>query len=355
MRSFLDVDALLARVPSEVVGSLRHIDRGAGSELWYAHQVPSLLQELAHRARVESVKASSAIEGVVVPDAHRAARIIEGRSMTLRTRSEQQLAGYRKALDYLFTESWQPLNIGLVLHLHRLLWSETDAAGGTLKTDDNLVVDRSSDGTLQVRFTPVSAVQTSFYLSELIDRFVGANATARHHPVLLVGVFVLDLLIIHPFDDGNGRVARVIANALLADAGYGVGRWVSLEQLIAERPEEYYSALLSSTVSWHEDRSDPWPWLTFFASTVESAYRLFAARVTSMGTTVVPKQQQVRDYVLTAAPAVFAVADIRRALPGVSDPTIRLVLAALRREGRAQSEGTGRSAVWRRLDGPRAD
>ena len=149
----------------------------------------------------------------------------------------------------------------------------------------------------------------------------------------------------------TGGSARLIANALLDEGGYGVGRWVSLEQLVAERPDEYYASLLASTDGWHDDRSDPWPWLTFFAGTVQSAYERFSAHVTSTRTAVVPKQQQVRDYLLAAAPPVFTMADIRLALPGVSDQTIRLVLTALKREGRAQSEGTGRSAAWRRLDG----
>ena len=111
------------------------------------------------------------------------------------------------------------MNLGLVLHLHRLLWSETPAEGGSLKNTDNLVVDRSPDGGIEVRFTPVPAEQTEFYLVELLERYAEAQHQARHHPVLLVGLFVLDLLVIHPFIDGNGRVARVLTNALLVDAG----------------------------------------------------------------------------------------------------------------------------------------
>ena len=126
--------------------------------------------------------------------------------------------------------------MGLLLHLHRLLFADTKATGGTFKQSDNLVVDRSPDGVQTVRFKPVPAARTEYYTADLVDRYADAVKANQHHPVLLVGLFVLDLLIIHPFDEGNGRVARALTNALLAEAGYGVGRYVSLEQLSPNLP-----------------------------------------------------------------------------------------------------------------------
>lgn len=348
MRSFTDPVAALAMVPGEVVTLLRSIDIGAGSEALYSNQLPTLLAELAQRARGESITASSAIEGIVVPDPDRVRRIVEGRPVRLRSRSEQELAGYRKTLDYLFTGDWAPLNVGLVPHLHRLLWSETAAEGGQVKTSDNLVVDRSPDGTVEVRFTPVPAQQTEYYLAELIDRYTETVRGERHHPVLLVGLFVLDFLVIHPFVDGNGRVARALTSALLADAGYGVGRWVSLEQLIAEDTDGYYASLLASTREWHEDSADVWPWLTYFVRIVARAYERFTQRAASSRTSG-SKQERVREYVLHHAALVFRIADIRVALPGISDQTIRLALDTLKRDGVVIPEGTGRSATWRHV------
>jgi hypothetical protein len=142
-------------VPARVVTRLGAIDFGRGSEALYRDQMPGLLTELADRARVQSITASSAIEGVVVADADRAERIINRRTSTLRNRSEQELAGYRDAQDYLFQQDWRPLNAGLILHLHRLLFAHTAIPGGAFKTEDNLVVDRSPDGSTTVRFKPV--------------------------------------------------------------------------------------------------------------------------------------------------------------------------------------------------------
>jgi len=345
VQSFVQLDRSLGSVPGVVVTQLARVDVGRGREELFRNQLPALLTELAHRARIASITASSALEGVVVENAARAAAIIDGRAAVLRSRSEQEFAGYRSALDYLFGEQWRPLNLGLLLHLHRLLFADTSMPGGTLKESDNLVVDRSPDGSVQVRFVPVPAARTEYATSELLDRYREAAAEGRHHPVLLVGLFVLDLLTIHPFTDGNGRVVRVLTNALLDDAGYTVGRYVSLEQLIAESADDYYAALLASTHGWHEQQNDPWPWLSYFVGVLSRAYQTFEHRAASDRSTGT-KQDRVREYVLEHAPRLFRIADVRLALPGISDPTIRLMLEQLKQEGRVHPDGRGRSALW---------
>lgn len=347
MRSFADLDRLIGRVPAQVVTRLGAIDFGRGSEALHRDQMPGLLTELADRARVQSITASSAIEGIVVADVGRAERIINRRTTTFRNRSEQELAGYRDAQDYLFQQDWRPLNAGLLLHLHRLLFAHTSMPGGAFKTEDNLVVDRSPDGSTTVRFRPVSAAGTPFAIDDLIKRYQRAVAAGEHHPVLLSGLFVLDLLVIHPFEDGNGRVARVLTNAMLIEHGYTVGRYVSLEQAVAESADAYYQALLESTHGWHEDSADPWPWLGYFTSVLAAAYASFADRAAAAKTPGT-KQQRIRDHILRRAPVTFRLADIRTAVPGVSDQTIRLVLEQLKGEGQVRADGTGRAATWTR-------
>lgn len=351
MRSFTQLDRSLGAVPGPVVMQLSRVDTGRGREDLYRSQVPALLTELALRARAESITASSALEGVIVQDAARAAKIIDDKAPVLRTRSEQELAGYRSALDYLFTAEWKPLSIGLLLHLHRELFSYTEVPGGQLEHDDNLVVDRSPGGSVEVRFVPVPAAETEFCTAELIDRFEAAVAQGRHHPVLLIGLFVLDLLTIHPFADGNGRVARVLANALLDDAGYRVGHYVSLEQLIAESADAYYRALLASTHGWHDEANDPWPWLSYFVGQLDRAYARFEQR-TAAGRSTGTKQDRVRGYVINEAASIFRISEVRAALPGVSDQTIRLGLETLKKDGLLVAQGTGRGATWRKTSSP---
>jgi Fic family protein len=144
-------------------------------------------------------------------------------------------------------------------------------------------------------------------------------------------------------------VVRALTNALLDDAGYTVGKYVSLEQLIAETADDYYDALLNSTHGWHERDHDPWPWLTYFVDVLARAYERFEQGTTAERSTGT-KQDRVREYVTHHAPQIFRIADIRAALPGVSDPTIRLALDQLKQEGRVRPEGTGRAAAWVRAE-----
>jgi Fic family protein len=347
MRSFQHPQTL-DPVPGDVVATLRRIDRAAGAEGRYADQLPQLLDALREQARVESITASSAIEGVVVDDA-RVPRLVSGAPGVFRNRSEAEFAGYSSALDYLNQEDPGELSVGLVPHLHRLLFSFTDGRGGYFKTDDNLVVDRMPDGSRRIRFEPVSAAETRFFMEELVARSVAALGQDGLHPLIVTAAFALDFLCIHPFADGNGRVARLATSYLMGRTGYGVGRYVSLEQLIYDTKDDYYGALGASTIGWFDDGNhDLWPWARYLLGRVGEAYGRFEERIAA-GTSGGTKQDRVRDYVLLHAPATFTIAEIRRAVPGVSDNTIRIVLSELKEQGSITNDGSGRGAAWRRI------
>jgi len=306
------------------------------------------------QARVESVTASSAIEGVIVDNA-RVTKLVSGTETGFRNRSEAEFAGYTAALDYLYVMPSSNLSVGLIGHLHRLLLSHTDYRGGSFKLDDNVVTQQNPDGRRLVRFTPVSARETPFFMNELIVRTEIALGTAAHHPLLVVAAFALDFSCIHPFADGNGRVARLLTSYLIQRAGYGVGRYISLEQLIFDAQDEYYASLLESTTGWFDDgQHSLWPWAEFLLGLVAESYRLFELRI-SDGMSGGTKQDRVRTHVvrthvLEHGPVQFSMADLRRAVPGVSDNTYRLVLQSLRDEGLIHVEGLGRNATWRRGD-----
>jgi Fic family protein len=347
MRSFQRTDTL-SPVPGNLVATLGLIDRAAGGEARYVDQLPQFLEALRDQARVESVTASNAIEGVIV-DPGRAPGLVSGAVSRFRDRSEAEFAGYTAALDYLNHDDPGELSVALVLHMHRLLFSFTEGRGGYFKTDDNLVVDRRPDGTRVVRFEPVSARETPFFAEELVVRARAALNSGDMHPLVIIAAFTLDLLCIHPFGDGNGRVARLVTGYLLQRSGYGVGRYISLEQLIYDTKDAYYEALAASTVGWFDDgRHDAWPWARYLLDRLLVAYRRFEERIAA-GTSGGTKQDRVRDFVLLRAPATFTIGDVRRAVPGVSDNTVRIVLAELKKGGRIANDGTGRAASWRRL------
>ena len=344
MKSFEDLDGLVGAVPSTVVMDLRTVDAVRGTTELVPDLLPALLSSLAERARTASAEASAALDGIVV-ERRRAAKVVADDAGRLHGRDEQALAGCRDAFDLLARDRERALDVDLVLDVHRLLLARTPTPGGRLRRVEGVVMAGDPRTTRVKRFTPVPVADVAEHLDELIARYRGALDAGRHHPVLLTGLFVLDLLAIHPFTVANGRVARALTPALLHDAGYDVARYVSLDETLARSAEAYSAALLDSTADWHDGRHDPWPWLGCFVGALADCSTQLATLVATArsGRT---KQERVRTYVLRHAGPAFRMRDARAALPGVSDQTIRLVLGELKAEGLVQVDGVGRSATW---------
>ena len=347
MQSFVDLERTLAGQPPELGAVLSRIDTGRGREQLFENQVPQVLRSLSENARIASITASNAIEGVIV-DSERALKIADG-APRFRNRNEQEFAGYRDAIDSLMRlDSYQPLTLPLILHLHRLLFQYAGGRGGYLKTDENFIVSYEH-GDREVVFEPPKPKDTEFMLRELVDRYNAAKAADAGHPVVLIGALILDLLAIHPVADGNGRLARLLTTYELLSAGYGVARYVSLEQRIFESKNTYYQALYDSQQGWHTREHTIWPWVSYLVSVLAGAYEDFEQRVAAAGDATGSKQDRVRHYILDQAPVEFRRRDIERALPDISNATIRLVLNGLRDAHKIHAEGSGPGARWRRL------
>lgn len=347
MRSFIDLDATFDGQPRELGPILARIDTGRGREEIYQDQVPQVLRQLSENARIASITASNAIEGVVVAS-DRALKIAEG-APRFRNRNEKEFAGYRDAIDGLMRlDTHEALSIPFVLHQHRLLFQHAGGRGGYLKTDKNYIVSYES-GHREVVFTPPGPEETEILLRETIDRYNAAKQAEVGHPLVLVGALILDFLAIHPVADGNGRLARLLTTYELLSQGYGVARYVSLEQRIYESKNTYYTRLYESQQGWHTGEHTIWPWVSYLASILSGAYDDFEHRIAVARETVGSKQDRVRAHILEQAPPEFRRRDIERALPGVSPATIRLVLNELREKGQIVVEGGGPGARWRRL------
>lgn len=346
MKSFIDLDRTFSGQPPRLGVLLGRVDVARGQEKLFQDQLPELLTALSRSARVESIHASNAIEGIDVPTA-RAENIAAG-GMRFRNRGEREFAGYRDAIDEIVRRPPEPISVPLLLHLHRQLLRHVDGRGGSFKSDQNLIVSYEG-GRRKIVFTPPDEIQTPFLTKELVDRYLEAQDRETAHPLALLGAFILDLLAIHPVADGNGRVARLATNSEMLRLGYGVPRYVSLEQQIFESKSSYYASLAESQRGWHEGTHTIWPWVQYLAGAVAQAYDVFERRTAAArGGAGRSKQDRVRAYVLEQAKPEFRLADIRRAVPGVSDETIRIVLNALKADGKVRVRGRGPGARWLR-------
>jgi len=236
-----------------------------------------------------------------------------------------------------------------VLQLHSILYRYHAGSGGRWKPAQNEIVERDADGKVQrVRFVPPSSVATPGLMEEMVKEFSWASAEGRE-ALILVPLAVLDFLCIHPFSDGNGRMARLLTLQLLYRSDFDVGRYISLERIVEESKETYYEALEASSQGWHEGRHDALPWLRYFWGVVLRAYREFEERVGTLRSGRGSKTDLIEEAVGRRLGA-FSISDIERECPGVSRDWIRIVLRRLRDERRIVRHGKGRGAKWVRQD-----
>jgi Fic family protein len=345
--TFVDLDRHLALVPARTASLLGTVDFGRGRQDAFRRQAPGVLETLVQVARIQSVDASNAIENITAPP-NRLAALVDV-ATTPANRSEEEIVGYRKVLDTIHASAPDiPFKESVVRQFHRDLYSFTSQPGGDYKSAANDVVEYHPDGREVVRFRPVSPFETRIAMESLHAAFDGARRDGVHHPLLLVAAYVFDFLMIHPFQDGNGRLSRLISLLLLYQAGYEVGRFISLEKLIDDSRATYYERLAASTEGWHDGAHDVWPWTNYFLGLLTAAYSRFESRVGELGARGA-KAMLVKQFIRSAVDDTFTVDEIRKAAPGVSDVYIRKLLSELRSKGYVRAIGRGRGARWERL------
>ena len=304
------------------------------------------MSALREVARVQSIESSNRIEGVIAASGRVAELAAE--KTTPRDRSEQEIAGYRDVLSTVHANApGTDVSTGLILQLHRDLYQFSPAPGGTWKRTANDIVDVLPDGTHRLRFSPVSPSLVEAAMDDLVSGYRSVASGGQVDSLISVPAFVLDFLCIHPFSDGNGRLSRVLNLMLLYQAGFDVGRYISLEKVIGDSKETYYEALEASSEGWHDGRHDLIPWLQYSHGVLIAAYLEFEQRVGQMGTGRGAKREMVIDCI-RHLPATFRYAEIERACPGVSRPTIVRVLGELRDAGEIRCMKGGRDAAWER-------
>ena len=334
-------------VPAATSWYLADLGEARGKQELFTRQSPQRLKVLREHALIESAVSSNRIEGVEV-DQSRIATIVFGRP-PLRDRDEEEVRGYRQALTWIHEQGEKiAISEETILQLHRMTRGEIWDAG-KYKEKDGDIIEKFPDGRSRVRFKTVPAKSAPTCMRDLVELYDDAVKDHKIPPLVLLAVFNLDFLCIHPFRDANGRVSRLLMLLQCYHFGIEVGRYISLERLIEQNKERYHETLQQSSKGWHEGKHNPWPYINYLLSILKTAYREFEER---LGRTKAPRgakteliEKAVRDF-----SAEFSVNDLERACPGVSRDMIRRVLRNLQAKGDVECIGRGPGALWRKRE-----
>ena len=332
----------------DIVALLTQIHEFKGEQNLFIETNSDTLTQLVEVARIQSTEASNKIEGIYTSD-DRLKKIVLDKT-TPCTRNEQEIAGYRDVLATIH-ESYEyiPLRPTMILQLHRDLYKFSGMSiGGNYKNSDNVIAETDSAGNRFVRFQPVpawEAPEAIDFACKAYDEAVQSGAD----PLLVIPMFILDFLCIHPFNDGNGRMSRLLTLLLLYRSGYIVGKYISVEKVIEQNKETYYETLQQSSAGWHENQNDYTPFVRYMLGVIVAAYRDFSSRVQVLVTSGMSKPDRIRE-VIKGTLGKITKAEIMEKCPDISQITVQRTLIELQKKGEIIKLGGGRytSYTWNR-------
>lgn len=349
MRDYNYKDKWVKLLTPEIVKKLTVISEFKGEQRLFVEAHKDELSELVEIAKVQSTEASNRIEGISTED-DRLRKLVKAKT-TPRNRNESEIAGYRDVLNTIHENyDYIPINANYILQLHRDLYKFlANSEGGTFKTSDNIIQETDSDGNASVRFRPVPAWETSTAIDELCSAYKEAKNEAD--PMILNMMFILDFLCIHPFDDGNGRMSRLLTLLLLYQSGFIVGKYISIEKFVEESKETYYEVLQDSSINWHENKNDYRPFVNYMLGIIIGAYREFESRVKLLTNPELSKPDRIREMIKSHIGTITK-SELIEMNPDISDTTIQRTLADLLKSGKIEKLGGGRYTkyVWKAED-----
>lgn len=296
-------------------------------------------------AKIQSIKSSNAIEGIVTSD-ERIAEIVNQNSAPL-NHNEAEIAGYRDALNEIHLDF---KNIDFrqsdILRLHKMVMNYAGYEyGGQYKTDDNVIIEIDADGNRRVRFRPIPASETSKAMEQLELAYMIARSDANINQLLLIPCVILDFLCIHPFRDGNGRMSRLLSLLLLYKNGYDAGKYVSFEEQINNYKSYYYDSLKQSSIEWDTNENSYFPFIENFLSTLYMCYKELDKRFAVVHGKKITKKARIEATILNSLKPLSK-SDICKILPDVSPTTVEVVLGEMVKNGSIRRIGSGRSTRY---------
>ena len=333
----------------EIVSTLTQIHEYKGKQNLFIESRADALTGLVEIAKIQSTEASNKIEGIYTSD-ERIKKLALDKTNP-QNRAEEEIAGYRDVLNTIhINHDGIPLKPNIILQLHRDLYKFNPATyGGQYKNVDNVIAQEDADGNKFVRFQPVEAWEVPESIEKLCSAFNEAIALEAINPLLAIPMFILDFLCIHPFNDGNGRMSRLLTLLLLYRSGYIVGKYISIEKMIETTKESYYDALQKSSLGWHENNNDYAPFVKYMLSIILASHREFASRVQIMIESKLSKPERIARIIEDTLGRVTK-QDILEKCPDISETTVQRALNDLLKKGKIIKISGGRytSYTWNR-------
>lgn len=333
---------------SDILGLIAAIYKEAGKQEQYLKQRPQELEKLVEIAKIQSTEASNAIEGIVTTST-RIKQLVEEKT-TPRNRDEQEIAGYRDVLNVIH-ESFDaiPITQNYILQLHKMLYSHmNNPLAGRTKSVQNYISAAYPDGHTEILFTSLAPNETSEAFDRICEEYNRVIGNLEVEPLIIIPIFIHDFLCIHPFNDGNGRMSRLLTTLLLYQNGFYIGKYISLEAKISKNKDLYYSAMSQSQTGWHEGKEDALPFIKYILGTILASYKDFEERI-SLVQEKLPALEMVRMESKSKI-GRFNKQDIRELCPTLSDSSIEGALRKLVAAGELKKEGKGKSTCYFRLN-----
>ncbi|MGN0916477.1 MAG: Fic family protein [Succinivibrio sp.] len=331
----------------EILGYVAAIYKEAGKQEMYLKQRPHELEKLIDIAKIQSTESSNAIEGIVTTNA-RIKQLVEEKT-TPKNRDEEEITGYRDALNIIH-DSFDaiPITQNYILQLHKIMYSHTEnPQAGKTKNVQNYISATYPDGHSENLFTPLSPFETPQALDRICEEYNRVIGNHELEPLIAIPVFIHDFLCIHPFNDGNGRMSRLLTTLLLYRNGFYVGRYISLEAKIAKHKDHYYESLNQAKYGWHEGTEDATPFIKYILGIILSACRDFSDRFS-----IVEEKLPAIDIVRKASQnrlGKFTKQNIRELCPSLSVSSIEGSLRKLIELGELKRGGKGKSTYYYHL------
>ncbi|MBQ7743819.1 MAG: Fic family protein, partial [Lachnospiraceae bacterium] len=332
MRVFNYTEKWIDVLTPEIIMLLTQIHEYKGKQDLCLDAKEDVLLQLIDIAKIQSTEASNKIEGIRTTD-ERLNALIKDKTMP-KDRSECEIAGYRDVLNTIH-ENYKYILIKptMILQLHRDLYKfESSDIGGKYKSADNVIEEEDANGNKHLRFKPVAAWETPDAMQKLCDAFDKATSEEKIDLLVLIPMFILDFLCIHPFNDGNGRMSRLLTLLMLYRAGYIVGKYISIEHLIEKTKDSYYINLEQSSIKWHEDENDYIPFIKYMLGIVVAAYRAFSDRVEMVETNNLSKPERIAKLIKESYGEITKT-EILKKCQNISQVTVQRTLADLLEKG----------------------